>query len=246
MKLSAQKIWLTAFAISSVLLLAVLAVFIYTWLRPGPDFVVWPRDEARELARANGAVLDKVASPSVVPDFDPKRDYFVGPASAKLKLIVYSDFDCPFCKSFNPTLTELAKLYPKDLAIIYRNFPIEAHPNALAAANAWLCAGEQGKWQIAKDALYAMVDKSFEQYLVMGKNLGLDQAKFEDCLKSSKYQEQILAEKADAKKAGVSGTPTSFLNGLILPGAYQLEDFADASGNTRKGLKSLINQQLAK
>lgn len=246
--LTPKTIWLTAALASSGLLLTVLVVVVYNYFSPTSDFVVWPRDEAHQLKSQNQGALDRLdQTPAAeIADFDPKQDYFVGPANAKVKLIVYADFDCPFCKNFNPVLDDLAKLYPRDLTIIYRNFPVESHPAALGAANAWLCAAEQGKWREVKDALYDMTMKSTEKYAAMAQDLKLDQAKFKQCLTNKKYEDKILAQKAEAKAAGVGGTPTSFLNDIILPGAYKIEDFTDASGNTRKGLKSLINQQLAK
>ena len=243
-----KSIWIIAASISSFLLVILLTVFIYSWLRPEDEFSVWPQDDSSTLLAQNKTALNNAkAQPATeIHAFDPSKDYFEGNAKAKVKLIVYADFDCPFCKDFNPVLTALAPVFKKDLVIIYRNFPLDSHPLALGAANAWLCAAEQGKWREAKDALYDMANKTSEKYLAMASSLNLNKKQFADCLSSEKYHKQILADKAEAKAAGISGTPTSFLNDIILPGAYQIEDFTDSTGNTRKGLKSLINQQLAK
>lgn len=248
MKMNNKNIWIIAASISSFLLVILLTTFIYSSLQQKEEFALWPQDDSRALLAQNQAALKNATNKPAaeIHDFDPSRDYFEGDAKAKVKLIVYADFDCPFCRDFNPVLTALAPVFKKDLVIIYRNFPLDAHPLALGAANAWLCASEQGKWREAKDALYDMTNKTSEKYLAMASSLNLNKKQFADCLSSEKYHKQILADKAEAKAAGISGTPTSFLNDIILPGAYQIEDFTDSTGNTRKGLKSLINQQLAK
>ncbi len=248
MKMNNKNIWIIAASISSFLLVILLTTFIYSSLQQKEEFALWPQDDSAALIAQNQAALKNANNKPAaeIHDFDSSRDYFEGSAKAKVKLIVYADFDCPFCKDFNPVLTALAPVFKKDLVIIYRNFPLDSHPLALGAANAWLCAAEQGKWREAKDALYDMANKTSEKYLAMASSLNLNKKQFADCLSSEKYHKQILADKAEAKAAGISGTPTSFLNDIILPGAYQIEDFTDSTGNTRKGLKSLINQQLAK
>jgi len=248
MKIDNKKIWIYAAIASSVCLLALIIVFVSSWMKPVGEFATWPQDEAYKL-RAQNAKAIKAAGKTPVTDiraFDAKIDYFEGKANAKVKMIVYTDFDCPFCATFNKTLKEVAKAYKNDVVIIYRTFPLDAHPEAVSAANAWYCAGEQGKWEAAKDALYDITNKDDEKYLAMGKELGLDQKKYADCLKTEKYNDKILTDKEEAKGAGVGGTPTSFLNDIILPGAYQFNDFTDPSASTRKGLKSLINEQLKK
>jgi protein-disulfide isomerase len=74
--------------------------------------------------------------------------------------------------------------------------------------------------------------------------LGLDQNKFNECFSNGKYLSAIKEQMAEAKSLGISGTPTSFINGNIYPGAYPFEDFADSSGKLEKGLKSLIEDLL--
>lgn len=247
MILKSKKIWLIATIICSACLLILAGVLIYSWLRPGQEFVVWPKDEVQKLKAQNSEAIKnagKIPARDIRP-FD-NSDYFQGKETAKVRLIVYTDFDCPFCAGYNKTLDQVAKEFKNDVVIVYRNFPLDAHSNALGAANAWLCSAEQGKWQEAKDLLYDMNNKSEEKYLAMADMLKLNKNKFADCLKTEKYNDKILADKEEAKSAGVTGTPTAFLNDIILPGAYQFEDFVGPSGTTKKGLKSLITQQLQK
>ncbi len=143
------------------------------------------------------------------------EDHIRGAANAKVTIIEYSDFECPFCKRFHPTMTRIIEEYPNDVRWVYRQFPLEQlHSKAIKQAEATECAGEQGKF-------WELTDKIFE---VTPSNDGLDMAelptyardvgvpniaRFQECLDSGKYAQHIQDDIADAQAAGGRGTPYS-------------------------------------
>lgn len=250
MRLNPKKIWLIAVIVSSVCLLALLITLVVFFLAQNNSdrLSVWPQDEVRELTESNLAAINQAehAPINTVRAIDD-NDHLSGSLKAKAQLIVYLDFDCPYCASFNKILQQLTEQYGKDLVIAYRHFPLDSHPDAVALATAFECATEQGKMIEAKDYFYDIKrDRQDKDYRIMAETLKLDQNKFQACRKSDKYLAKINADKAEAKSVGVIGTPTSFLNGLILPGAYKIEDFKSPDGSDNQGLKSLIERELLK
>ncbi len=176
-------------------------------------------------------------------------DYVLGKPGAKIKLITYLDFECPFCAQFYQTVKQAVKLYPDDLEVAFRNFPLTTHEQAERLAELAECAGEQGKFFAVADQLFDAGNTArfaASSTTAMIATLGLKNDQFDKCLQSAKYKARILAEKQEAKAFGVIGTPASFLNGLSLPGAYPLNDFKRADGSQDKGLQSLIEEQIEK
>jgi len=249
MKYESQNIWRLAAIISSICLVLLLVVLAIIGLsrKSIPEYSVWPRDEATRLRSDNANVVDQAKQVRVrsVRPLD-KTDHILGDAKAGVVLITYLDFECPYCNNFYPRLDELNRLYGDKLAIAVRNFPLDSHPASRAAANAFECAAEQGQWQAAMKALFEMKLKTRDGFMTMAKNLKLQSKQFQNCLDSGKYLSAIEADKAEADAAGVIGTPTSFLNGLILPGAYPVTDSTNSAGGVTQGLTTLIDKELAR
>jgi protein-disulfide isomerase len=149
-----------------------------------------------------------------------------GPANAALTMIVFSDFQCPFCKRIEPTLAELQKHYGKKLRVVWKNYPLPFHPNAAPAAEAALAADAQGKFWPMHDKLFANSDAldraSLEKY---AGELGLDLARFKADLDAERYKARIEADTKEGTEVGVNGTPAVFINGRKIAGAYPLETF---------------------
>lgn len=158
-----------------------------------------------------------------------------GPASAKVTIVEFSDFQCPFCGQVQPTIKQIFDTYQDKLKLVYRHFPLPFHENAEPAALASMCANEQGKFWEYHDKLFGSQDKltitDLKQYMA---SLGLDTEKFNTCLESKKYKSQIDKDVADGQVAGVSGTPAFFINGRLVAGAQPFENF-----------KSIIDEELA-
>jgi protein-disulfide isomerase len=150
-----------------------------------------------------------------------------GPENAPVTIIEWSDFQCPYCSKVAPTLHEVMAKYPNKVRFAFRQFPLSFHPYAQKAAEASLCAHEQGKFWEMHDAMFGNqqelgVDKLKEKAAGMG--MKADQ--FNQCLDSGKYAAKIAADMADGQKVGVSGTPATFINGRMVSGAASVQDFA--------------------
>jgi protein-disulfide isomerase len=147
---------------------------------------------------------------------------------AKVVMIEYSDFQCPFCERHHPNLQKIADEYGDQIAWVYRHFPLTSiHPNAEPAALASECASEQGKfWEFA-DAMFAGQTANLEADAASAtafetktaKDLGLNMTKYNDCVSSKKYQAVVDSDAASGDDAGVTGTPATFINGTMVSGA---------------------------
>jgi protein-disulfide isomerase len=144
----------------------------------------------------------------------------VGPADAPVTLIEFSDFQCPFCARAVPIIKTLRERYPTQLRVVYKHLPLESiHPRARAAAEAAVCAEEQGRFWEFHDRLFANAGTLSEEDLrAHASAVGLDVAAFETCRTGPKRAERIEADMAEAKAAGVTGTPAFVLNGVLLRG----------------------------
>lgn len=197
---------------------------------------------------------NQVEQPKVNNNYQAKQvrlidetDHLWGDKNAPVQLIVYDDFECPFCADFYDTLKQIKTEFGNKVVVAYRHFPIESHPDALNASEASECASEQGKFWEMYDKLFANNKAglmSIDQFKINAKELGLDQDKFVKCLKTEQYKNKILEQMQEGKAVGVNGTPTIFVNNKIYPGAYPFEDFTARDGKLEKGMKSIIGEIL--
>jgi len=132
---------------------------------------------------------------------DPAR----GPVDAPVTIIEFSDFQCPYCSRATATLKKLETAYPGKIRLVYRDFPlVQIHPNAARAAEAAACANEQGKFWPMHDAMFEHQDKLGEADLKQSAaSLGLDAAKFDQCLESGRYTGQWKKDTAEGEQYGV-------------------------------------------
>jgi len=195
------------------------------------------------VAAAVPSAADTAPAPDVVGDVKAvtAEDHVRGPANAELTLIEYSDFQCPFCSRFHPTMEQLMNdpAYKNKIKWVYRHFPLSFHPNALPAANAAECASEQGKFWEYADGLFAAQDSESDAfYGQLADKLGLNRSKFDSCYSSKKYNARITADQTSGSTAGVNGTPGTIIinkNGdkQLVPGAVPYEQ-----------LKAMVDQAL--
>ncbi|MBU4217102.1 DsbA family protein [Candidatus Parcubacteria bacterium] len=207
-------------------------------------------DEAQKNKDSNKDAIDKANKMSVktVRPID-ENDHRKGELEAPVQVIVYSDFECPFCLKFVNSLKQVEETFGNKVVIAFRHYPLLSHTDAIPAAVAAECAGEQGKfWEMHDQLFQDSQDNalSITNYKQNAKELGLDQVKFNECLDTEKYKKAITLSQLEAKEFGVNGTPASFINGEPVPGAIPFEDFTDSSGESRKGLRSLIEEKLKK
>ncbi len=171
------------------------------------------------------------------------RDPAYGPEDAPITIIEYSDFECPFCKRhFDETYGKINEAYEGQIRYIFKHFPlISIHPDALPAANASLCADEQGAFWPYHDYLFSgELGLNKEAFLAYAERLSLDMDEFTACVEDNRYEAQVLADMEIAHSLGVEATPTFFINGIMLEGAYPFENFvqiidAELSGTTDSG-----------
>ncbi len=156
-------------------------------------------------------------------------DAVKGNANAPVTIVEWSDYECPFCARFyEQTLGQIDEQYIKTgkVKFIYRDFPLNFHANAQKAAEAAECAGEQGKYYEMHNKLFeggvSGGVSSFKQY---ASDLGLDAAKFNDCIDSGKMANEIKKDVADGSAVGITGTPGFIINGQLVSGAQPFSAF---------------------
>lgn len=180
-------------------------------------------------------------------DVEPGDLPILGNKDAKVEVVEFSDFQCPFCKSlYDEALVQIKKDYVDTgkIKFSYRHYPLESiHPNAKKAAEASECANEQGKFWEFHDQLFenqadweslssADAVNKFSEY---AGTVGIDGATLAECVNSGRMAKQVEDDLADGTKAGVDGTPATFINGMMISGAAPYDDF-----------KKEIEKQLAK
>ena len=152
--------------------------------------------------------------------FDNAKAPTLGKADAPITLIEFSDFQCPFCKGMAPTLKQVAQKLGDKVQIVYRQYPLTSiHPFAAKAAEASLCANEQGKFWEMHDAMFEDQTKlAVKDLKATAVRLGMDGKKFDTCLDTGRYVEQVQNDQREGQRAGVNGTPAVYINGVMLPG----------------------------
>ena len=151
-----------------------------------------------------------------------------GPADAPITLITFSDYQCPYCIRSEAVLAEVLTKYPKDVRLVHRHFPLDQmHPFARPAAEAAMCAEEQGKYWEFHDAIFALEGrieaKTFE---AIGEKLGLDGKALASCISERRFKNFVEQDAAAGEAAGVTGTPAYFVNGIPLKGARDVADLS--------------------
>lgn len=171
-------------------------------------------------AAAIRAELERVAGepPPVLDDavaISTAGDPVLGPATARMTIVEFSDFQCPYCAKAIPEVKEVMRQLPKDVKLVFKQFPLESHSEAAFGAEVALAAQAQGKFWEMHDMLYAAFPKPLtkDRIMLFAKGLKLDMARFSADLASHKYQARVQAEEKEGEAAGVGGTPTFFLNG---------------------------------
>ncbi|MEE8126066.1 MAG: thioredoxin domain-containing protein [Nitrospirales bacterium] len=152
---------------------------------------------------------------------------FRGMAEAPVTLVEFSDFHCPFCKRVQPTLGKVLERYPKNVKLVFRDFPLDKlHPQARRAAEAARCTIEQGKFWEYHDLLFTNAPRaSSEDLRTYAGQVGLDESQFQSCLSDGGQQAAVQQDVEEGVRLGITGTPMFFINGRPLSGALPLERF---------------------
>ena len=164
-------------------------------------------------------------------------DPALGSPDAKVLMIEFGDYQCPSCRMFwKDVEPRLKKDYidTGKLRLVFRDFPLtQIHPEAMLAAMAVDCAGEQNKYWEYHDKVFREQYNKGDDIIRFkavdlkkwAKDTKLDPAKFDQCLDSEKYKNEVLKDRMDGEAAGVQGTPTFFINGRVMGGAQQYPEY---------------------
>ncbi len=183
---------------------------------------------------AFAATAHAQARKSTRPSFDPDTVYNVprgaapteGPADAPVTVVVWSDFACGYCNRVQATLEELRRMFPTQIRWVHRTLPLD-EDNTIAAEAA-LAAEAQGRFVPMKDRLYGVVGRVDRVAVeLLARELGLDMVRFRADLDTHVYKASIAADVADARKLGVTGTPTFFVDGRPVHGNQSLRVFVE-------------------
>ncbi len=144
----------------------------------------------------------------------------LGPRDAPVKIIEFADFQCPYCARAELELEELQEQYPREIAIIFRNFPLPGHALAMPAARAGQCAGRAGRFGEWKHLLFASQDLLGKvSWPALAKAAGVaDSAAFQRCLTDPGISQEIADDVSAGTRLGVEATPTFIINGVELAG----------------------------
>lgn len=191
------------------------------------------KSEFLEDLRAKADIEILLKRPELIHlDITPDDDPYLGNKDAKITIIEFSDYQCPFSRKVRPILNDLLAKRGDKIKTVYRDFPLAFHKNAKIAAAAAECADEQGAfWEYNELLFDNQRSLDVENLKKYAKSIGLDAKKFNYCLDSGKQNLEVEKDVADAKKAGISGTPNILINGYCISGvpslAYLEEVIAD-------------------
>ena len=200
---------------------------------------LWQKVQRLESGTTLKAAENGQPQPSTAKDVKPvsEDDHVRGDRNARIALIEYSDLECPFCKSFHPTVQQIVDEYDGQVMWVYRHFPLDQiHAKADKEAEAVECANELA----GNDGFWALLDKIFEvtpsnNGLVLDDlpklagEVGIDEGAFKECLDSGKYAQRVEDDYQGGIEAGITGTPGNILldtktgETILVPGALPFE-----------------------
>jgi len=152
---------------------------------------------------------------------------FRGPADAKVTIVEFSDFQCPYCAMAALEAAQVVQKFPKDVKLVFKQFPLEDHSQAALAAEASLAAQAQGKFWPLHDKMYANFRQITRAHiLVWAGEVGLDMTRFRADLDAHKYAARVHTEEQEGEVAGVGGTPTFFIDGKKFNGVFEVKAIA--------------------
>lgn len=203
----------------------------------GAGYVVWAvpltaRAEAAEAqaaeAQAASAQQSQTAQNVQRYDVPVDDDPILGPEDAKITIIEFSDYECPYCRRWHQEVfPQIQEKYGDQVRFVYRDFPLYSiHPNAGPAAEAANCAGEQDAYWEFNHLVYAATEElSSSLYEQFAEEIGLNMESFKICVTEQRYKSEVDADYEYASQLGVRSTPTFFINGLAVVGAQPFEVF---------------------
>ena len=178
-----------------------------------------------EQKKAGRPVVMQLEPPRVkvqVSTTDPSK------GNGAVEIIEFSDFECPYCRKAQPIIRELMAKYDGKVKLVWKDYPLSIHQNAVPAAVAARCAGEQGKFWEYHDVLFenqeALASDDLSRHAA---TVRLDVARFKGCLRAGKYRDQIASGLSEARNHPIEATPTFLINGRMVTGAAPLYELSE-------------------
>jgi protein-disulfide isomerase len=151
-------------------------------------------------------------------------DPMIGPENARVTIVEFSDFQCPYCAAAVVQAKMILDKFPNDVRLVFKQFPLDNHSQSYLAAQSAVAAHAQGKFWEMHNKLYANYKLiSPQAILLWAKEIGLDMKRFVDDVDSGKYKQAVENEVKQGETAGVQGTPSFFFNGRRYSGAFQAD-----------------------
>jgi protein-disulfide isomerase len=205
-------------------------------------YVAWGMEPAASTAQTTNQTSAAVAQAPAQDqqfrryDIPIENSYALGSADAPITIVEFSDYQCPYCRRWHDEVyAPLLAAYPGKIKFVYRHLPLDSiHPDAIPAAEAAMCAGEQDAFWQFHEKLFSSESLGSQVYIQYAQDLGLDMKTFETCVSDRKYQQAVATDTNFAIDLGIRSTPTFFINGLAIVGAQPLDVF-----------KQVIDKELA-
>jgi protein-disulfide isomerase len=191
------------------------------------DAIKKGKSEADAIAEAKASKLGHPPETKLLDDPVPIPTLgspTMGSPNARVVLVEFSDFQCPYCVKAVDKINAVLKAYPNDVRLIFKQYPLESHPQASISAAAALAAHNQGKFWQMHDILFANRTQLSRRNIVgWAAKIGLDMNRFNADLDSDAIKKAVLKDTQDGDKAGVEGTPTVFIDGQRYNGNLALD-----------------------
>lgn len=178
-----------------------------------------------EALRRKTAVTVNLVVPALGPGLDDGGSPVTGAAKARVTIVEFSDFECPFCQQVQETLKQIVERYPDEVRLVFKHLPSEGHRNSMPAARAAYCAGEQDRFWQFHDVLFSSRDFSSGMFDEIAARLGLGREKFQSCLASERPRSAIVKDIETARRYRIDSTPSFLINGRLVKGALSFTDF---------------------
>lgn len=225
--------------------LVLFAFFVLVWILRGfvPSSGVTNQEQgvlepATSISDSFVTPGNALQAPRILPG-----DPVAGPEGARVTIIQFSDFECPFCREAHDIVMDVQKEYPDDVRVVWKDFPLPQHKRARALAFAARCAKEQEKfWEFADRAFDAAIrqcvnesNERCEDEVFVAEEIGLNMVTFQSCVEENRYESAVGESMNQGIQADISGVPYVFVNQRVISGLP-----------TREQLKALVKAEIAK
>ncbi|HET8783252.1 MAG TPA: thioredoxin domain-containing protein [Pyrinomonadaceae bacterium] len=180
---------------------------------------------ALERLRTKWTIATSLAEPAFALRLDDGGSPALGAVRPAVTIVEFSDFECRFCREVQPTLKQVIERYGKEVRLVFKHLPLEGHRNAVPAARAAYCAGQQDRFWQFHDAVFAASELSAGVVNRIAEELGLGLDRFKACLSSEQSRAAVLRDMETARSFRIDSTPSFLVNGKLIKGALSFAEF---------------------